>query len=50
MVVVVVVFESFCQEVIFDKERKKVSMMSSRFFEKHLMGYRRVSKLTPHHC
>ena len=33
------------QEVIFDKEKRKVSMMSSRFFEKHLLGYRRISKL-----
>ena len=33
------------QEVIFDKERGRVSMMNSRFFEKHVLGYRRISKL-----
>ncbi|CAI8045557.1 Cytochrome b-245 chaperone 1 homolog [Geodia barretti] len=31
------------EEVIFDKEKRKVSMMSSRFFEKHLLGYRRIN-------
>lgn len=39
------VFECFSlQEVIFDKEKGTVSLMNSRFIEKHLLGYRRVSK------
>ena len=33
-----------CQEVIFDKDKGTVSLMNSRFFEKHILGYRRLSE------
>lgn len=32
------------QEVVFDKTRGTVSLMNSRFLEKHILGYRRKSK------
>ena len=35
---------SCSQEVIFDKTRGTVSLMNSRFLEKHILGYRRKSE------
>ena len=32
------------QEVIFDKTKGTVSLMNTRFLEKHLLGYRRKSE------
>jgi hypothetical protein len=32
------------EEVIFDKEKGTVSLKNSRFIEKHVWGYRKVSK------
>ena len=35
------------QEVKFDKSKGTVSLMNSRFIEKHLFGYRKISELGP---